>query len=255
MSTAPAGARITAVSEEVWNERIAAAFDADAAEMFDPAVVDPAVNVLAELAGQGSALEFGIGTGRIAIPLQARGVRVAGIDISQPMLEQLRRKPGAETIEVLAGSCADATVGGAFDLVYAVWNTFTNLLTQHEQVDCFKNAAAHLVPGGHFLIEGGVPTVTGDAFQRYSVFAASPDHIGFDELLDGVAQQAVSHHFFFEDGQVTKWDSPHRFVWPSELDLMGEIAGLELQHRWQGWDRHPFSDTSTSHVSIWRKPL
>ena len=236
------------------DERIAARYDADAVDLFRPSVVDPVVSFLAELAGDGGALEFGIGTGRIALPLSQRGVRVHGIDVSAAMVAQLRPKPGADKIGVTIGDFASAGVDGRFRLVYLVYNTITNLTTQDEQVECFRNAAAHLEPGGCFVIEVGIP-----ALQRLPpgetvrAFHLSPAHLGFDEY-DVAAQILYSHHYWVRDGERLEVDSaPYRYVWPSELDLMARLAGMTLRERWSGWNREPFTSAGTTHVSVWQK--
>jgi SAM-dependent methyltransferase len=221
--------------------------------MFDPAVVEPVVDFLAELAGEGAALEFGIGTGRIALPLAKRGVRVRGIDLSEAMVAQLRAKPGAEDILAAIGDFAATTVDGTFALVYLVFNTIMNLTTQDEQVACFRNAAAHLEPGGCFVIEVGVPGLQrlppGETVRAFTV---TPTRLGFDEY-DVVKQGLVSHHYWIEDGRLENVSMPFRYVWPSELDLMARLAGMTLRERWSGWKREPFTSESTKHVSVWEK--
>lgn len=237
-----------------FDERIAARYDEDAADLFQPSVIDPMVSFLAELAGDGGALEFGIGTGRIALPLSQRGVRVHGIDVSEAMVARLRAKPGAERIGVTIGDFASARVDGAFRLVYLVYNTIMNLASQDEQVECFRNAAAHLQPGGCFVIEVGIP-----ALQRLPpgetvrAFHLSPAHLGFDEY-DIAAQILYSHHYWVREGDRLEVSSaPYRYVWPSELDLMARLAGMRLRERWSGWKREPFTSDSTMHVSVWQK--
>ena len=236
-----------------FDERIAARYDETSADMFAADVVDATVDFLAELAGDGAALELGIGTGRIALPLSRRGVRVHGIDISPPMVARLRAKDGAADIGVTIGDFATTRVDGAFRLAYLVFNTIMNLPTQDEQVDCFRNVAAHLEPGGCFVIEVGVP-----ALQRLPpgetvrAFAVTPTHLGFDEY-DLVPQILSSHHYWMVDGTVERFSAPYRFVWPSELDLMARLAGMKLRERWAGWRREPFTGESTSHVSVWEK--
>jgi len=223
-------------------------------DLFRPSVVDPVVSFLAELAGDGGALEFGIGTGRIALPLSQRGVRVHGIDVSAAMVAQLRPKPGADKIGVTIGDLASAGVNARFRLVYLVYNTIMNLTTQDEQVECFRNAAAHLEPGGCFVIEVGIP-----ALQRLPpgetvrAFHLSPAHLGFDEY-DVAAQVLYSHHYQVREGGRLEVDSaPYRYVWPSELDLMARLAGMALRERWSGWNREPSTSDSTKHVSVWQK--
>jgi SAM-dependent methyltransferase len=241
------------VPEIYFDERIARRYDADSADMFEPAVVDPVVDLLTDLAGKGDALELGIGTGRIALPLSRRGVRVHGIDLSPAMVARLRAKPGADDIGVTIGDFATTRVGGTFRLAYVVYNTIMNLTTQDEQVQCFRTVAAQLEPGGCFVIEVGVP-----ALQRLPpgetvrAFALSPSRLGFDEY-DIAAQVLYSHHFRVVDGQLEVFSAPYRYVWPSELDLMARLAGMTLRDRWSSWKREPFTSASTTHVSVWEK--
>jgi hypothetical protein len=222
--------------------------------MFEAGVVAATVDFLAALAGPGPALEFGIGTGRIALPLRERGVPVTGIDLSEAMLAQLRLKPGASQIDTVVGDFSQARVAGTFRLVYLVFNTITNVTTQEEQVDTFRNAAAHLAAGGHFVVEVGVP-----ALQRLPpgetvrAFALTPEHLGFDEY-EVVSQRMWSHHYRVREGRAERFSVPFRYVWPSELDLMARLAGLRPRHRWADWTRAPFTAGSTSHVSVWEKP-
>lgn len=240
------------MKENFFNESIAASYDLDT-EMFDPAVVEPVVDFLAELAGDGGALEFGIGTGRIALPLTRRGVRVHGIDLSAPMVERLRAKEGAEGIETTIGDFASTRVNGTFRLVYLVYNGICNLTTQSEQVDCFKNAALHLEPGGSFVVEVIVPALRRlPPGETVHPFAVGPTHLGFDEY-DTATQSAVSHHYWVLDGEPRVWSTPWRYVWPSELDLMGNLAGLRLRERWESWTREPFTPESQQHISVWSK--
>ncbi len=235
-----------------FGERVAAHYDATSAAMFEPATVEPVVDVLADLAADGGALELGVGTGRIALPLAARGVPVHGIDLSTAMVERLRAKPGAEHVRVTIGDIATTRVDGEFAVVYVVFNTLTNLITQDEQVACFANAAAHLRPGGRFVVEVFVADLQrlapGDTVRPFEV---GDTHLGFDEY-DTVDQGLVSHHWHLVDGEWQRWSVPFRYVWPSELDLMARLAGMELEHRWADWDRSPFTRSSTSHVSVWR---
>jgi SAM-dependent methyltransferase len=218
-------------------------------------VVGPAVDVLAELARGGRALELGIGTGRIALPLAARGVEVHGIDLSQAMVARLRSKPGGDAIDVTIGDFASTRVERTFRLVYVVWNTIMNLTTQTAQVACFGNAAAHLEPGGMFVVEVGVPDLRRlPPGERFVVFDGSPTHWGIDEY-DVANQGLISHHFEIRDGRVHQSSGPFRYVWPAELDLMAQLAGLELNARWAGWGRDAFTSESRSHVSVWSKPV
>jgi SAM-dependent methyltransferase len=236
-----------------FDERIAQLFDRLWADLFDPAVVDPAVDFLVDLAGTGAALELGIGTGRIALPLSRRGVRVHGIELSPHMVAQLRAKPGADRIGVTIGDFASTTVNQRFTLAYLVRNTITNLTTQAEQVDCFRNVAAHLEPGGCFVIEVYIPELQRlPPGETIHTFAKTPTHLGFEEY-DIAAQIAVSHHYWMIDGRIETFSSPHRYLWPSELDLMAQIAGMSLRERWSGWDREPFASDSRGHISVWEK--
>ena len=239
--------------EIYFDERVAKEYDADSADMFDPAVVDPAVSFLADLAGTGAALELGIGTGRLALPLSRRGVRVHGIELSPAMVAQLQAKPGADDIGVTIGDFATTRVSGAFRLAYLVYNTIENLTTQDEQVQCFQNVAAQLEPGGCFVIEVEVPALQrlppGETVRAFHV---SPTRLGFDEY-DIAAQGLVSHHYQVGDSQLGVFSQPFRYVWPSELDLMARLAGMSLRERWSGWKREPFTSDSRSHVSVWEK--
>jgi SAM-dependent methyltransferase len=237
-----------------FGERVAARYDDASAEMFDPAIVDPVVDFLAELASAGRALELGIGTGRIAVPLARRGVPVHGIDLSRAMVAKLRAKPGADEIGVTIGDFATATVEGTFSVAYLVFNTIMNLTTQAAQVACFRNVAAHLDPGGCFVIEVGVPRLQrlppGETLQAFHV---SETRWGIDEF-DVVNQGLTSHHLELVDGNVERNSIPFRYAWPAELDLMAELAGMSLRERWGGWRREPFTSDSRKHVSVWEKP-
>jgi SAM-dependent methyltransferase len=222
-------------------------------ELFDPGVVDPAVGFLAELAAGGPACEFGIGTGRLAIPLSRRNVAVSGIELSAAMAAELQGQPGGSAIDVTIGDFATATAGGPYALVYLVRNTITNLTTQDEQVQAFCNAAAHLRPGGCFVIENYIPDLQRlPPGETVRVFTATPTHLGF-EVYDIASQIAVSHHHWMIDGGLRTFSSPHRYVWPTELDLMARLAGMSLRERWAGWDRAPFTGESRSHISVWEK--
>lgn len=240
--------------EIYFDERIAAGYDASAADMFVPAVLDPVVDFLADLAGDGAALELGIGTGRVALPLSARGVAVHGIELSPAMAGRLRAKPGAGGIGVTIGDFATARVGRTFRLAYLVYNTITNLTSQDEQVECFRNVAAHLEPGGRFVIEVVVPALQrlppGETVRAFTV---TPTHLGFEEF-DVATQIAWSHHYWIGGQRVEVFSAPYRYVWPSELDLMARLAGMTLRERWDGWTRQPFTSASTAHVSVWEKP-
>ncbi|HET8651807.1 MAG TPA: class I SAM-dependent methyltransferase [Gaiellaceae bacterium] len=236
-----------------FDERVAARYDESSSDMFDPAVVDPAVDLLAELAGGGRALELGIGTGRIALPLAARGVPVHGIELSKAMLARLRAKPGGEEIPVTVGDFASARAEGAFTLAYLVFNTIMNLTTQEAQVACFRNVASHLEPGGCFVVEVGVPGLRRlPPGERFHVFHAGEASWGIDEY-DVARQGLVSHHLELVDGRLEQVSIPFRYAWPAELDLMAQLAGMTLKDRWSGWKREPFTSESEKHVSVWEK--
>ncbi len=233
---------------------IAATYDESSDEMFDSAVVDPVVDFLVQLAGTGHALELGIGTGRIALPLAQKGVLVHGIDLSEAMVARLRAKPGGDQVGVTIGDFATTRVDDSFSVAYLVFNTIMNLTTQAAQVACFRNVAAHLEPGGTFVIEVGIPDLQRlPPGETYVVFDFSETHWGIDEY-DVARQGLVSHHFQLVDGKVERSSGPFRYVWPSELDLMAELAGMRLHERWGGWKREPFTSDSRSHVSVWQKP-
>jgi len=237
-----------------FGEDVAARYDERYGDQADASVVDPMVDFLIEQAGGGSVLELGIGTGRIALPLAQRGVRVHGIDLSDAMVARLRAKPGADQIGVTVGDFATTSVDATFSLAYLVANTITNLTTQDEQVACFENVSAHLEPGGRFVIEVFVPGLRRlSPGQIYQVFDVTRNHVGFDEF-DVASQGLISHHFWIEDGKVDVFSPPFRYVWPSELDLMARIAGMRLRERWGGWSREPFTGDSAKHVSVWEKP-
>lgn len=241
--------------ENRFDEWIAARYEVLWPELFDPAAVDPVVSFLAELATAGPALEFGVGTGRIAIPLSRRGVRVHGIELSRAMAARLRVQPGGSDIRVTIGDFATTTAGGGpFALVYLLRNTISNLTTQDEQVHAFGNAAAHLRAGGYFVIENYIPELRRlPPGEINRIFTATPTHLGFDEY-DVASQHAISHHYWVIDGQHERFSSPHRYVWPAELDLMARIAGMGLRERWADWSRAPFTGESRGHISVWEKP-
>jgi SAM-dependent methyltransferase len=237
-----------------FGERVASVYDERTVAMFAAAIVEPAVSLLAELAGDGPVLEFGIGTGRIALPLAVRGLSVAGIDSSEAMVARLRAKPGGSKLEVTIGDFAETRVAGDFSLVCLVFNTIFNLVTQDAQVACFRNAAAHLRSGGRFLIETGVPALQSlPSGQTIIPFRADPEGISFD-VYDVVTQRFSSQHFVFADGAVESHPVEFRYAWPAELDLMARLAGLTLEDRWAGWQREPLTALSTSHVSVYVKP-
>jgi SAM-dependent methyltransferase len=240
--------------EGYFGERVAAVYDEHSASMFDPAVVAPAVERLAELTGDGRALEFAIGTGRIALPLAERGVRVAGIDSSEAMLDRLREKPGAERIEAGVGDMAATRIDGEFSLVYLVFNTIFNLTTQDGQVRCFENAAAHLAAGGRFVIEARVPELQRLPLGQ-TVLPWRADPRGMSYYVYDVVNQGLSgQHYLLEDGAFRASPIEMRYAWPAELDLMARLAGMRLEHRWAGWGREPFTALSPAHVSVYRKP-
>jgi SAM-dependent methyltransferase len=244
------------VSQErknIFVGEIATHYDADSTGVFDPAVVGTTVDFLAELAGDGRALEFAIGTGRIGLPLSERGVPVSGIELSSDMAAQLKKKPGSEAIDVTMGDMTSTRVDGTFRLVYLVFNTIGNLLSQDEQVECFCNAAAHLEPGGCFVIEVIVPPLRRlPPGESSLVFTLTPQRVGYDEI-DVAQQLGVSHHIWFREDGPKKFATPWRLVWPAELDLMARIAGMRLRERWADWDRSPFTGESLKHVSVWEK--
>src|SRR5918996_706360 len=241
------------MAESRFDEWIAKRYHTLWPELFEPAVLDPTVDFLAELSDGGPALELGIGTGRIALPLSQRGVRVRGIELSPAMATQLQAQPGASSIVVIIGDFATTKVDGAFTLVYLLRNTITNLTTQDEQVEGFRNAAAHLQPGGCFVIENYIPELRRlPSGETTHVFTATPTHIGVGEY-DLAAQIEVSNHWWLIDGELKTFSSPHRYVWPSELDLMARLAGLTLRERWSDWHRAPFTSESRSHISVWLK--
>jgi SAM-dependent methyltransferase len=243
------------VEDGEFGEPVAGTYDEDSNEMFRPEVVDPTVDFLVELAGDGSALELGIGTGRIAIPLAARGVSVHGIELSKAMVARLRAKRGGEGIGVTIGDFSTVRVGETFRLAYLVFNTINNLTTQAAQVACFRNVAEHLEMGGHFVIEVVIPDLRRLPYgERFVIFDASETHWGIDEY-DVATQGLVSHHFEVRDGRVEKSSGPFRYVWPAELDLMARLAGMELVERWEGWRREPFTNDSRKHVSVWAKSV
>jgi SAM-dependent methyltransferase len=237
-----------------FDEPVAARYDESSADMFDPAVVEPVVDLLAELAGTGRALELGIGTGRIALPLARRGVPVHGTELSQAMVARLRAKPGGDAIGVTIGDFATTTVDGTFSVAYLVFNTIMNLTTQEAQVACFRNVAAHLEPAGCFVVEVMIPELQRlPAGETFRTFHASETRWGFDEY-DVAMQGLVSHHFEIVDGKPEQVSMPFRYVWPAELDLMAKLAGMRLRDRWGGWKREPFTSESRQHVSVWEKP-
>jgi hypothetical protein len=240
------------VPQDYFGEDVAARYDDSIGEYGEDTAVDEPVDFLAGIAGGGPALELGIGTGRIALPLAARGVRVHGIDLSEAMVARLRAKPGGHEIPVEIGDFATTRVEGTFSLAYVVFNTIMNLRTQEAQVACFANVAAHLVSGGGFVVEIMLPELRRlQPGERLLPFAVGPDHLGFDEY-DLANQGLTSHHYHPRQGVYSTF--PGRYLWPSELDLMARLAGMELDERWGGWRREAFTAESTKHVSVWRRP-
>ncbi|MGA8207099.1 MAG: class I SAM-dependent methyltransferase [Candidatus Dormiibacterota bacterium] len=239
--------------KDYFEERVAERYDQDLAEQSTPEAVDPVVSFLADLAGDGAVLELGIGTGRIALPLSRGGVPVHGIDLSPAMVARLRAKPGGDGIKVTIGDFATTRVAGSFRLAYLLCNTIMNLTTQSDQVACFRNVAAHLEPGGYFVINVMIPELQrlppGETIHAFTV---TPSHLGFEEY-DVATQIAFSHHYRIIDGQLEFSSTPFRYVWPSELDLMAQLAGMTLNQRWSDWTRAPFTSESRSHVSVWVK--
>ena len=236
-----------------FDERVAARYDDEAAGLFEPEALDPVVDFLAELAGNGHALELGIGTGRVALPLAQRGVQVHGIELSTAMVAKLRAKPGGEDVGVTIGDFATTTVDGSFSLAYLVFNTIMNLTMQEAQVACFRNVSAHLQPGGCFVIEVMIPELQrlppGETFR---VFRGSETYWGIDEY-DVANQGLISHHLELVDDKLERVSMPFRYAWPSEYDLMAQLAGMRLRERWGGWKREPFTSDSDKHVSVWEK--
>lgn len=240
-------------ADGVFEGHVARTYDENSAEMFAPEVLDPTVDFLAELADGRRALEFAIGTGRVALPLSARGVDVSGVELSRAMAAGMAAKPGAAGIPVTIGDMVTTRVEGTFGLVYLVYNAITNLLTQDEQVACFCNAAAHLEVGGHFVIEVFVPALRRlPPGENLVAFDVSDGHVGVDEY-DIANQRLTSHHFWSKEGRADTLETSHRYAWPAEYDLMARIAGLTLRERWSDWERNSFTSNSTSHVSVWEK--
>jgi SAM-dependent methyltransferase len=243
------------VSSDLWDAETAAHYDEDSADMFTPELLAQTVDFLEQRAGTGPALEFAIGTGRVAIPLRQRGIQVTGIELSPAMVAQLRTKATEEDLPVVIGDMATTRIPGEYSLVYLVWNSISNLRTQTEQVECFRNAARHLAPGGRFVIELWVPPLRRLPPGQTAVpFDISDGHIGFD-TYDLVTQQCTSHHYRTDADGTVRYDNGHfRFIWPAECDLMAQLAGLELEERYADWACTPFTNDSENHVSVWRKP-
>lgn len=222
-------------------------------ELFDPAVLNPTVECLAELANGGPALELGIGTGRVALPLARRGITTHGIELSEAMIAQLKTQPGGNDIEVTQGDFATTKLNQKFQLIYLLRNTITNLTTQEEQVECFRNAAAHLQPGGRFVIENYIPALQQlPQGETARIVTRTPTHIAVEDY-DLANQIAVTHHYWIIDGEPKTFESPHRYLWPAELDLMAKIAGLTSQNRWTDWHKTPYTSQSKNHISVWQK--
>jgi SAM-dependent methyltransferase len=241
------------VPQDQFRGWVAEIYDTSEGEMFAPEVVDRTARFLAEVAAGGAALEFAIGTGRIALPLCRAGVRVAGIDISPDMVSLLRAKPGSDAIDVTIGDCATTRIPGTFSLVYIVFNSISNLNSQDEQVACFANAAAHLDTRGCFVVELWIPDLRGFPHGQTAQMQEFTDsHIGFDSL-DPATQLGVSHHYYIDGDRVSVFDVAFRYAWPAELDLMARLAGLRLRERWADWDGSPFTSDSRKHVSVWEK--
>ena len=236
-----------------FDEAVAETYDAR--HQTDPATIEATVRLLAELCENGPALEFAIGTGRIALPLQEKGVTVSGIELSSAMAQKLKGKPGAASIDVTVGDMVTTRLEGDFSLVYLVFNTIDNLISQNAQIACFENAANHLRPGGRFLIETLVPPLQKlPVGQNQLAFSRSDGHWGIDEF-DVATQHYTSHHSWFNGGSCERISVPFRYAWPAELDLMARIAGLKLESRWADWNKSPFDAQSDAHISVWRKPL
>ena len=241
------------MAKDYFGEDVAARCDEGAADLSTPEVVGPVADFLANLAGDGHALEFGIGTGRIALPLHQRGIPVHGIDLSEAMLQRLRVKAGAATIGITQGDFATTRVDGSFTVVFLVFNTIMNLTTQDGQVACFQNAADHLEPGGYFVIEVEVPVLRMiPPGQNHHLFHMGENSWGIEEY-HFATQDCTSHHFAMRDGQLQRNSVPFRYVFPEELDLMARLAGMSRVGRWAGWQQEPFTDDSLNHVSIWKK--
>ena len=242
--------------ENVFVGEVARTYDTSTAAMATPQVLERTTSCLLDLASGGPLLEFAIGTGRVAIPLAARGAEVAGIELSADMLDELRGKPGADRIVAVQGDMATARLDREFALVFLVYNTITNLTTQTEQIACFQNAARHLRPGGRFVIETVVPALRRLAPGNAGFpFTLTQDYIGLEEFVDLThLQLSRSRHLVRRrDGLMSEFSASFRFVWPSELDLMAHLAGMSLEHRWEDWDRSPYTGDSASHVSVWQR--
>jgi SAM-dependent methyltransferase len=252
--SAESGERLSCMAAVVWDRDRAESYDAIYAAESDPEVINPMLDRLAELAGDGPVVEFAVGTGRVALRLSARGVTVKGIELSPHMVERMQAKSGADAVSVIVGDMTDTRVSGSFTLAYLVANSIMNVTTQAEQVAVFANAAAHLQPGGCFAVEVIVPQIRSVPRGEVGrVFTFDPGHIGIETFDDLVGQIAWSHHWVDVAGRLVKHSAPYRYVWPSELDLMAMLAGMTMRERWSDWNRTPFSDASTKHITIWDK--
>jgi SAM-dependent methyltransferase len=238
----------------VWGAELAEVYDKTYRAEFEPSALGPVIDMLAGLAQEGPVLEFAAGTGRVALPLSARGIPVRGLELSPHMAQRLRAKPGASAVPVTIGDMTNTRVPGSFSLVYLVANTIMNVTAQDGQLAVFVNAAAHLDPGGCFVLEVIVPQLRQvPPGQTARVFTFDPDHVGIETFDDPAAQIAWSHHWIDAGGRLVRHSAPYRYVWPSELDLMGRIAGFRLRDRWAGWDRAAFTSASQSHVTVYEK--
>jgi SAM-dependent methyltransferase len=245
---------MSGVASVVWHEELAAVYDDVYAGQAAPSVVEPIAGVLTELADGGAAVEFAVGTGRIALALSARGVPVTGIELSPHMAARLRAKPGGEAVPVLVGDMTTTTANGPFALVYLVANSIMNVTTQEEQLAVFGNAAAHLGPGGRFVVSVIVPQPGSVPVGGHGrVFALDQDHVGIETFDDPVGQIAWSHHWVTVDGRLIRHSAPYRYVWPAELDLMARLAGFRRAHRWADWERSPFTAESDRHVTVYER--
>ena len=247
--------RLRDMASVVWGRELAEVYDTVNSAQSGAAVLDPMLGLLVDLARGGDVLEFAVGTGRVALPLHARGVRVHGVELSPAMVEQLRAKPGGDAVPVATGDMTTTRVPGAFTLVYLVANSLMNVTTQDDQLAVFANAAAHLDPGGCFLVEVIVPALRSvPRGERGRVFTLDPDHVGVETFDDLVGQVSWSHHWMQVAGRTIRHSAPYRYIWPSELDLMARLASLRLRDRWAGWKREPFTSESASQVAVFEKP-
>jgi SAM-dependent methyltransferase len=246
--------RLRSMASITWDSNIAQVYDETYAEMFDPAVLDPMVETLVELARGGPAVEFAVGTGRVALAVAERGVSVQGIELSSSMVERMRAKPGADVVSVTIGDMTTTRLPGTFELVYLVANTIMNVTTQEEQIAVFENASAHLGQGGCFVVEVIVPQLQhvppGDTAR---VFRQEPDHVGIETFEDQLEQIAWPHHWIHTKDRLVRHSAPYRYVWPSELKLMGSLAGFRLRHRWANWQRAPFTTESSRQIAVFEK--